>query len=221
MRGPVGLAQHRLPARRRYLREGRQRAPGLGLCVAHAVDVDRREARGGEREAWGGGWARTRGATPERRHRHRVRPRVRAIRTASRSTTSATRGPRTGARASGVQPGLGYTADDRSRQRHRQRLAVSGGAAAGLAALRQGRRCSATYIPTLGGGINHGSVFYVFGKIAPRLSGTADERPRHRRRRPRARARVEARAVAAGRARCSSRRATPAPRASPGSPTSR
>ena len=55
--------------------------------------------------------------------------------------------------------------DDRPATRHRERHPVSGGAADRFT-LRYGQaRVDATYIPNFGGGINHGSVLYVFGRV--------------------------------------------------------
>lgn len=65
---------------------------------------------------------------------------------------------------SGLQPGLGYTA------MIVQRPDLAGGypfpVALPLASLRyRSGTLFATYIPTLNGGINHGSTLYVFGRI--------------------------------------------------------
>ena len=68
----------------------------------------------------------------------------------------------------GVQPGLGYTA------MIVQRPDIANGipfpAVLPIATLRYGQaRVDATYIPNFGGGINHGSVFYVLRTRDPRL----------------------------------------------------
>jgi palmitoyl transferase len=65
---------------------------------------------------------------------------------------------------SGIQPGLGYTA------MIVQRPDIAGGfpfpAVLPLASLRYGpATIVSTYIPNFGGGINHGSVLYVFGRV--------------------------------------------------------
>ena len=64
----------------------------------------------------------------------------------------------------GLQPGLGYTA------MIVQRPDIANGipfpAVLPLFSLRYGQaRIDATYIPNLGGGINNGSVLYVFGRV--------------------------------------------------------
>ena len=64
----------------------------------------------------------------------------------------------------GVQPGLGYTA------MIVQRPDIANGipfpAVLPIVTLRYGQaRVDATYIPNFGGGINHGSVFYVCGRV--------------------------------------------------------
>jgi palmitoyl transferase len=64
----------------------------------------------------------------------------------------------------GIQPGLGFTA------MIVQRPDIASGipfpAVLPIATLRYGKaRIDGTYIPNFGGGINHGSVFYVFGRV--------------------------------------------------------
>ena len=64
----------------------------------------------------------------------------------------------------GLQPGLGYTA------MIVQRPDIANGipfpAVLPIVSLRYGQaRVDATYIPNLGGGINNGSVLYVFGRV--------------------------------------------------------
>ena len=64
----------------------------------------------------------------------------------------------------GLQPGLGYTA------MIAQRPDIFNGIpfpiVLPIATLRYGQgRIDATYIPNFGGGINHGSVFYVLGRV--------------------------------------------------------
>lgn len=63
-----------------------------------------------------------------------------------------------------LQPGLGYTAIIMSRTDIAKGWPFP--AVLPLFSLRYGKyTLVTTYIPNLGGGINHGSVFYVFGKI--------------------------------------------------------
>jgi len=66
---------------------------------------------------------------------------------------------------SGIQPGLGYTASFVARSDIANGWPIP--VVLPVLSLRYDRLTLASiYIPKLGGGINHGSVFYVFGKIA-------------------------------------------------------
>ena len=141
----------------------RQRAARLRLRLAHAVDVDAGEARRGKRERLG----------------RRLGPHGRATRTATRDTVFVPRLQRLAQQAA-VQPRLRmvdvlgraqrHPAGARATRlmlvaaaRHRQRLAVPRRAAARSRCATTRRRSFTTYIPTLGGGINNGSILYVFG----------------------------------------------------------
>ena len=197
LRRPVGLGRERLPPR--------SPTPGRTATTRSCSPATRgtrrgrgrRAARRGERECLG----------------RRLRPHGRRARTATRtrsSTSASSTRTGTGSRNLGYtwstfwgerdssQLGLGYTA------MIVQRPDIASGipfpAILPLLTFRFGQaNVVMTYIPTFGGGINHGSTLYVFGALHARHASTTGEHPRHRRRRPRARARVEARAVAARR----------------------
>ena len=87
-----------------------------------------------------------------------------SIRTRTSHGKWATAGRRSGVRAT-VQPGLGYTAMIVQRPDIANGIPFPAVLPIAHAALRAGARVDATYIPNFGGGINHGSVFYVFGRV--------------------------------------------------------
>ncbi len=208
LRRPLGLAQQRLPAAGRHVPEGRQRPHRLRLRLAHAVDVDGREARRGKRGRVGRR-AGAHGRTGERRHRHglpsgvqrlaqqaAVQPRVRLVDVLGRARQRAGRAR--------------IHADAGRPQRHLQRLAVSRGAAARVAALRQVTSCTAPTYRRWAASTTAASC-----TSSARSSARRSERPRHRWRRPRACAGMEDRAVAARGEGVRRARAMPARRGNP------
>jgi palmitoyl transferase len=122
------------------------------------------EARAAENEyAWGGGWART----TERDNGDTDTVFFLVFSDSHREpefnlgyTWSTYWGPR-----DGVQPGLGYTVTIVQRQDIASGVPFP--AILPVFSLRwQKVTLTSTFIPTLNGGINHGSVLYVFGRIA-------------------------------------------------------
>ncbi len=148
VRRHVGLGQHRLPQARRHLPRTATTSSSSPATRGTRRGRGRpRSAREENAAAWGGGWGRTvenaRTATPTSVYFLVFSDSHRKPEYNLGYAWNTYWGPR-----SGIQAGLGYTAFIIARGGHRQRLAVSRGAAAALGALRPGdavqRRTSRT-----------------------------------------------------------------------------
>ena len=142
----------------------------LRLFLSPAVDVDTPEKRAELNSTRMGRRPWTRSVEQPNGDTHTVYfYRLRRLAQDRRNSTWAIRGRPTGASAMAFRPGLGWTAFIVQRPD----IASGGRFPAYCRCSRCATRKSsliATFIPTLNGGVNHGSVLYVFGTDRPAVA---------------------------------------------------